>query len=220
MDALRTDAVQKYPLDMIGDAERVILDAEGSCLEYTPTTNLLEVVLHSRGLRLTGLDKVIVNKSFPGEWNVLYPTYTPDTISSFFSSEYWLELIGDDDVECFMIKGTPTRLRFMPLGRYLVMLRANYGADAWIQLQFGSAVEETGLSYDRAILREQEYIHEYTAGGGAVSAAGLIRHRANLEALRERRLAAAMSWHSRLGERSILRGLGDEFLKDICEGDL
>ena len=141
MDALRTDAVRRYPLDMVVDAASVILNAEGSCLEYTPTTNMLEVVLRSRGQRLTGLDMVIVNKCRPGERNVLYPTYYPDTFSSFFNSQYWLELIGNDRLECFMIKGTPTRRSFTPLGRYSVMIRADEMADAWIQLEFKSAVD-------------------------------------------------------------------------------
>ena len=212
--------MRRYPLDMIDDAASVILNAEGSFLEYTPSMNQLEVVLRSRGLRLTGLEKVIVNKSRPGEWNVLYPTYYPDKFSSFFNSQYWLELIGNDRLECFMIKGTPTRRSFTPLGRYSVMIRADEMADAWIQLEFKSAVDETGLSYDRVILREEEYIHEYSIGERwAGSVAG---HRANLVALQERRLAVMMSLHPRLGEGSILCQLGDEreFLRGICDGDV
>ena len=100
------------------------------------------------------------------------------------------------------------------------MLSAHHMADAWIQLEFKRAVDETGLSYDRAILREEEYIHEYSIDERwAGSVAG---HRANLVALQERRLAVMMSLHPRLGEGSILRQLGDErvFLRGICDGDV
>ena len=81
----------------------------------------------------------------------------------------------------------------------------------------------TGLSYDRAILREEEYIHEYTNNIFHASyAAALQIHLGNVADLQERAVAVMMGSHKRLGKQdgSMLYQLDKEVLGRICGGDI
>ena len=217
------DAVQTYALHMTGDAARVILNDEGSRLEYTPATKKLEVVLRSRGLLLTGLTMVMpcyIDQDGPTS-----AVYEDDGLGTFFDSKYWHHLItGHTSLECFMISGTPTTgLPFHV--HYRLSIRAHARPYTWFMFEFSRQVVEQGLSYDRAILREHEYIHEYTNDRFdrySENTAALVRHRANLVALQERRLAVMMSLHPRLGDLSGLCHLDieDEIWRDICDRDI
>jgi hypothetical protein len=220
MDALQAGAVHTYALHMVAGAASVILNEEGSRLEYTPSTGKLEVVLRSRGLLLTGLSKVMVCYGNQKD-KLLYLSFsddTLDTLGSFFNSEYWRHLItGHTSLDCAIIKGTPTTRGSVPLGQYQVIFRrGSTERYICIRFEFSSALVEQGLSWDREILREQEYIHEYTKhSSDAGATAGLIQHRANLAALQERALAFTMGSHPRLGGSSIWQGLDKDLFKDI-----
>jgi hypothetical protein len=216
---LQTGAVHTYALHMIADAACVMLNDEGSRLEYTPSTGKLEVVLHSRGLLLTGLRKVRVCYGGKQLLHLSFSDDTLDTLRSFFNSEYWRHLITSDRIlKCCKIRGTPTTRDSLPLGQYHVIFRGAYAEPYnFIRFEFSSALVEQGLSWHREILREQEYIHEYTinCNNAGATAASLIQHRANLAALQERALAFTMGSHPRLGGSSILQGLDKHLLKDI-----
>jgi hypothetical protein len=235
MDALQTDAVQTYALHRPSEKlALVILNTEGSCLEYTPNTEKLEVVLQSRGLLLTGLTKVTICSWNPVINRYQHPTFSGDRLHTFFHSEQWRDLItGCESLQWAAIRGTPTTLYddlALRNGQssFSVSVNAHTWPYKWFTFDFSIELEEQELSYDRAILREQEYIHEYTNAAHwstpkpyeNVNDVRIAYHQANLAAMQERRLAVMMSLHPRLGESSGLRHFEKEFLKGICDGDI
>ena len=210
--------MQRYPLCMVNNAARVVLDAGGSCMQYTPETSELEVVLHTRGEVLTDLYKVVVctNKRNDRWGHVTFDAerYEGDMLHGFFETACWERLIAGELV-CDMIKGTSTTCDGgCVLGRYHVYIQAPL-PDQWVRFEFKRAKTEVTLPYGRMVAREQEYVHEYRNslrhGASAVHQAKLDE----LEALPERQKAALMAMHKRLGAASTMGQLDHEMMSMI-----
>ena len=167
--AVQTGAVQRYPLHMTYGAARVILNEEGSCLEYTPATGKLEVVLRSRGLLLSGLVMITVYDA-----QTTISQYLGTRFHLFFNSEYWRHLIAHHaSLMCYEILGTPTYVYSQGgnnTGRhdvsFLSTASPRTGSGKKIKFVFMRTTVKQGLLYDRAILQEQEYTNEAANNAG------------------------------------------------------